>query len=348
VKQKKYMKTNRPHREEDSAARKAQKASVLALLRAIFSPECPATGLAQDTYLMHDIGELAVDPRPPPPRIMVVTDYSYAMFDTLERKWTDNASISMAPDSFLESIFTVNGLVFRAMQSGTDHKIEQIVVDNCDQMTVSWHWDRREKFAGLADGRFVSVAGCEGRVCRVGIDHATTGQGGWLVPQTDPCGPNTVDAVVASERAVYVLSDAHFHGDHMPFVAVDIASGAMKDLSPRYQPTGGSAAVIVGEKIWFLGGARLGVRVRTIVAYDITHDTWGVCSGELVRPRCGASAVAIAGNIWIVGGTMDQGCAGLKFADTIEMFDPVSGKCGEVTGVPEQLSGMCYAAAASH
>ncbi|MFA5039835.1 MAG: kelch repeat-containing protein [Candidatus Omnitrophota bacterium] len=336
------MKTSRPHREEDGAARKAQKASVLTLLRAILSPESPATGLAQDTYLMHDIGELVVDP----PQIVVMSDYAYAVFDTLRCEWSDAVGISHGtyPDARLVSVGATDNRVFRVSRFGNIHEL-QLIADGSVTSTAYMQCGGPAYHAGLPGGRVVSVVGCGGNVCRATVYDTATERGRSLVQRTEPCEGDTVETVIADERAVYVFS-GNPHGGHVNFVAIDLASGAIKELAPRPRPIFRSAVVIAGQKIWFLGGEHRGVRVRAIAAYDIARDAWSVCSGGLKQPRSGASAVAIAGNIWIVGGTVDHGRVGLKFAGTIEMYDPKTGRCTEMAGVPDQLGDTFCAAVA--
>ena len=152
--------------------------------------------------------------------------------------------------------------------------------------------------------------------------------------------PVTVDHAMAAgaEGRVYVV------GGYGPGGAIDdgfvLRGGRWVPLPSMPAPRAAAGAAIVGGKLYVVGGVEgPGRLARDAFSFDLRASRWSVIRGP--RPREHLGAAALGGQVYAVAGRT----AGLDTnLDTVEAFDPRSGRWRAVPPVPGTRGGTAAAA----
>jgi N-acetylneuraminic acid mutarotase len=135
------------------------------------------------------------------------------------------------------------------------------------------------------------------------------------------------------------------------------ATNAWKELAPMPTRRGGGVAMLVGSKIYVIGGAgyhpgqteevsisaTVGHRaLNTNEVYDPATNTWETRMPMNV-PRNHAGGGVVNGKIYMIGGRVGSSFVGASSNDSVEEYDPATDIWRVRTRMPFPRSGMAYA-----
>ena len=105
--------------------------------------------------------------------------------------------------------------------------------------------------------------------------------------------------------------------------AYDAREDRWRSLAPMPQGQGGLAAAPVGGKLYAFGGEFFspppgGVYAESWV-YDPTADAWAAMAA-MPHPRHGLGAIAMDGDIYVIGGALEVG--GSQTSALVEIYRP--------------------------
>jgi len=203
-------------------------------------------------------------------------------------------------------------------------------------------WTKRCRLLPRA---FMSASALGAILAMSTIDHAFA-QDSWTTKTSDP-NPTSSVASVEVNGLIYVYGSAGTLSIYNPATDVWMA-GAAPTLSRAYV----SAAVING-KVYVVGGCtnnsdcRIGT-TNALEIYDPVANSWSNGS-PMATARFGAAAGAIAGKLYVTGGS--QACPPCVDANTTEIYDPTLNSWTPGASIPNSreqpmsavVNGLLYA-----
>src|SRR5918992_45108 len=158
-----------------------------------------------------------------------------------------------------------------------------------------------------------------------------------------PSLPTPVDHAMAAGRG----SELYLVGGYGPGsialpTAYVLRGGRWVPLPPMPAPRAAAGAAVAGGKLYVVGGVEAPGRLaRDAFTFDLRASRWSVIRGP--RPREHLAAAALGNFVYAVAGRT----AGLDSnLDTVEAFDPRSGRWRPVAPVPGTRGGTAAAAVA--
>ena len=114
-------------------------------------------------------------------------------------------------------------------------------------------------------------------------------------------------------------------GPFSTLYSYDPTTDAWTTLAPMPTPEAGAAAASINGKLYVIGGITQAVtnnpRNAVLQVYDPATNTWAT-KASMPTARAGAEAVAINGQLYVVGGTTDNTSSG--YTGTFEVYDPAT------------------------
>jgi N-acetylneuraminic acid mutarotase len=136
---------------------------------------------------------------------------------------------------------------------------------------------------------------------------------------------------------IYAIGGVATTGPSLSIVEVYDPATDTWDTTKTDMPTGrrSMASAVIDEKIYtiggdpnFIGGVTTGV--RTVEIYDPATDTWDTTKTDMLTAREAASASAVNGIIYVIGGVKPGGVA----SNEVEAYNPVTDEWETKTPMP--------------
>lgn len=125
------------------------------------------------------------------------------------------------------------------------------------------------------------------------------------------------------------LTDGHRSGWVPWFDEYDFASGAWRKLPDAPRSRDHFQAVLIGDELYLAGGRRSGQDgsvfqhvIKEVDVFDFRTGRWRTLpspEGDIPTPRAGTSALAVAGQVVVIGGESERREAHRE----VEVFDPM-------------------------
>ena len=151
----------------------------------------------------------------------------------------------------------------------------------------------------------------------------------WSTKALMPVAIYSAASAVINGR-LYVAGGASLNNPAQPnpfntLYSYDPTTDTWTALAPMPTPEVGAAAANVNGELYVVGGISQSVinnpRNGVLQVYDPTTNTW-TTKTSMPTARAGAGAVAINGQLYVVGGTTDNTSAG--YTGALEVYDPVT------------------------
>lgn len=171
----------------------------------------------------------------------------------------------------------------------------------------------------MLDGCVYAVGGWEGRSRLDSVERYDPESNSWeMVPPLKMAV--TSPAVVAFDGSLYVTGGAILEdGDGIELVQrLDNKTGSWVEMASMLIPRSGSAACVLGDFIYVVGGWHASTEnTNKVERYDVAKNKWEFVACMKER-RYRPAAAAIGNKLYVLGG--EEGLD--KHHDTIECYDP--------------------------
>jgi len=188
---------------------------------------------------------------------------------------------------------------------------------------------RAESASGTIQGRLYVAGGDDGTKSLTALEVYDPSTDTWTAKTPMPAAINAVASAVINGR-LYVAGGASFNpaqpGPFNTLYSYDPTTDAWTTLAPMPTPEEDAAAANVNGQLYVVGGvSQSGVinnpRNAVLQVYDPTTNTWAT-KASMPTARAGAEAVAINGQLYVVGGTTNNTSSG--YTGALEVYDPAT------------------------
>lgn len=196
---------------------------------------------------------------------------------------------------------SVGGSLFAFGQGlfGGDHAMKWNAASDSWTVLAANPWPRRYAAAGVIDGKVYLAGGFAGNDDKVNVYDPAANT--WADLPALPVLAGGVNTGVSHGGRLYVFGVVGGGYNPVQGQRFDPATSTWSALAPLAESRYGSRAVVIGSKVWLMGGSKNGTVMDSIYLYDIPSDTW--CPGPaLPEPRFLFATEQIGGKIYLVGG----------------------------------------------
>lgn len=188
---------------------------------------------------------------------------------------------------------------------------------------------RAESAAGTINGRLYVAGGEDGTKPLAALEVYDPSTDTWTAKTPMPAAINAAASAVINGR-LYVAGGAALNDPTQPgpfntLYSYDPATDTWTTLAPMPTPEDGAAAASINGQLYVVGGITQAVtnnpRNAILQVYDPTTNTWAT-KASMPTARAGAEAVAINGQLYVVGGTTDNTSSG--YTGALEVYDPAT------------------------
>jgi N-acetylneuraminic acid mutarotase len=197
---------------------------------------------------------------------------------------------------------------------------------------------RQECGVAAVDGQIIVVGGFDATRSIVEIAEAyNPGKGAWRRLARMPM-PLHHPNVASARGRLYIVGGL----EQQTFMAIGVTFeydpvgdrwSAASGLPPATQ-RGASAVAAIGDRIYVAGGARDGVAVTDVSAYDVVDNRWQSLPPLPVATEHTVGA-AVNGLFYVIGGR-----SGVTLRDQVQIFDPATSRWSAGRPMPTPRGGL--------
>jgi N-acetylneuraminic acid mutarotase len=186
-----------------------------------------------------------------------------------------------------------------------------------------------ESASGAINGRLYVAGGEDGTKPLAALEAYDPSTDTWTAKTPMPAAINAAASAVINGQ-LYVAGGAALNNPAQPgpfstLYSYDPTTDAWTTLAPMPTPEAGAAAASINGKLYVVGGITQAVtnnpRNAVLQVYDPATNAWAT-KASMPTARAGAEAVAINGQLYVVGGTTDNTSSG--YTGTLEVYDPAT------------------------